>query len=132
MAGNLLKNVLVVDDEESARKYLMAFFDKIGRHCEVASDPSEALRLLHRHAFDLVVSDIVMPGMDGVEFMIVAKKSFPHLDFIIMTDHTSEYTYEDIINSGAADYLEKPYSLGELRAKMGRIEREKRRWKLWK
>ncbi|NQT70296.1 MAG: response regulator, partial [Desulfobacteraceae bacterium] len=67
-----------------------------------------------------------MPGTDGIQFMKEAKESFPHLDFIIMTGYAAEYTYEDIIHAGATDYLSKPYGLGELRAKTGRIEREKR------
>ncbi len=126
MADNLLENVLVVDDDKSVRDILMAFFHKIGCNCKVASDASEALKFIHKHSFDLVVSDIVMPGTDGIEFMKEAKKFFPHLDFIIMTGYASEYSYEDIISAGAADYLAKPHSLGELRAKTRRIEREKR------
>lgn len=125
-AGNLLENVLVVDDEEGVQEVSMEFFQKIGCNCKVASDASEALTMLHKHSFDLVVSDIAMPGTDGIQFMKEAKKTFPHLDFIIMTGHTSEYMYEDIISAGATDYLAKPYSFGELRAKIRRIEREKR------
>lgn len=126
MTDNILEKVLVVDDDEGVRTYLMKFFEKIGSDCKVASDASKALKILHKHSFGLVVSDIVMPGTDGIEFMKEAKKSFPHLDFIIMTGHASEYTYEDIIHAGAADYLAKPHSLGELRAKIERVKREKR------
>ncbi|MBC8433065.1 MAG: response regulator [Desulfobacterales bacterium] len=126
MADNLVQNVLIVDDEESILTYLMEFFQKNGYNCKIASDSSEALKILHKHSFDLVVSDIAMPGADGIQFMKEAKESFPHLDFIIMTGYAAEYTYEDIIHAGAADYLTKPCEVGEFRAKIGRIEREKR------
>ena len=126
MADNLVQNVLIVDDEESILTYLMGFFHKNGYDCKIASNSSEALKILHEHSFDLVVSDIAMPGTDGLQFMKKAKESFPHLDFIIMTGHAAEYTYEDIIHAGATDYLTKPYEVGEFRAKIGRIEREKR------
>ena len=126
MADNLIKNVLIVDDEKSIRETSMEFFKKIGLNCKVASDSYEALQIIHAHSFDLVVSDILMPGMNGIQLMKEAKKSFPHLDFIIMTGCNSEFDYENIIHDGATDYLTKPYKLGELRAKIGRIEREKR------
>jgi len=126
MTNNLLENVLIVDDDVSVQDVSMRFFQKIGCNCKIASNASEALKILHEHCFDLVLSDIVMPGIDGVEFMKEAKKNFPHLDFIIMTGYASEYMCEDIIIAGATDYLTKSYSLGELRAKIKRIEREKR------
>ena len=98
----------------------------MGWACEVASNASEALKILNRHNFDMVISDIDMPEMDGIQLMKKVKESFPDLDFIIMTDHSHDYTYVDIINDGAADYLNKPFEAKELKARMGRIIREKR------
>ena len=126
MTGHLLENILIVDDDENIQTYFMEFFKKSGFNFKVASDSSEALKILHKHSFDLVISDIFMPGTDGIKFMKEAKESFPHLDFIIITGYSSKYTYEDIIYAGAVDYLEKPHTLGELQAKIKRIEREKK------
>jgi len=66
-----------------------------------------------------------MPGMDGIEFMKEAKQSFSDLDFMIITGYASDYTYTDIINAGATDYMSKPFKLEELKAKMERIKRER-------
>jgi len=125
MAEKSPKYILIMDNEETVRTTVREFLQKIGYNCGVASDPSEALILLHKHPFNLVISDITIPGTDGIRFMQEAKRSFPDLDFIIMTGYASEYSYVDIIDAGAADYVTKPFEMKELRAKIGRIERER-------
>jgi len=125
MADKSLKKILIVDDEDILRTAIQEFLQGIGWACEIASDSKEALEILPMHPFDLVISDIMMPGMDGIQFMKEAKRSFPYLDFIIMTGYTSDYTFVDIINAGAADYMNKPFEMEELRARIGRIERER-------
>ncbi len=120
----LPRSVLIVDDEEALRMVLRESVLGLGHSCEVASNASEALERLHNHEFDLVISDIVMGDMNGIELMGEAQKSYPDLNFIIMTGHASEYSYSDIIGAGAADYLLKPFGMGELDAKLGRIQRE--------
>jgi len=119
------KSVLIVDDDEAIRKLVQRFLMKMGYACEVASKTSEALEMLRKQDFDLVISDIRMEGKDGIELMLEAQKSYPHLDFIIMTGHAAEYSYGDIIAAGAADYLVKSFEMSELSAKLQRIEREK-------
>jgi len=114
-----------VDDEEVLLQAMGEFLQKLGYNCEVAMDPIEALEILRMHPFDLVISDISMPGMDGLQFMQEAKKSFPLLDFIIMTGYASDYEYVSIIDAGAADYMTKPFQMDELKARIGRIERER-------
>ena len=125
MADKLAKHILIVDDDEMILTTIREFIKGIGYTSEVASDGFEALMILQKHPLDLVISDIAMPGMDGIQFMQEAKKSFPHLDFIIMTGYASEYSYVDIIDAGAADYMTKPFEMEELRARIGRIERER-------
>ncbi|MDY0041338.1 MAG: HD-GYP domain-containing protein [Desulforhabdus sp.] len=122
----LLRNVLIVDDEESCRQMLEKALTVMGYSCEASSDASEAMQELARRSFDLVISDLRMEDTDGVQLMKEAQKIYPSLSFIIMTGFASEYRYEDIIDAGAADYLGKPFELGELKAKLERIEREKR------
>lgn len=124
--NNLCRSILIVDDEVMIQKHMRNMLERIGCACEVASNASEALKILNSHSFDMVISDIKLPGMDGIQLMKKAKESFPDLDFIIMTGHSHDYTYVDIIDAGAADYLNKPFETKELKAKMGRITREKR------
>ena len=118
-------HVLAVDDEEGFRTVLPFFFRKMGHSCEVASDGFEALGKIRSGAFDLVISDIKMQGKDGLELMMEAKTIFPCLDFIIITGHTSEFSYSDIIAKGATDFISKPLDFGELEAKIKRLQREK-------
>ena len=124
--NNSCKSILVVDNEVMIQRQIKSMLEGMGWACEVASNASEALKILNRHNFDMVISDIDMPEMDGIQLMKKVKESFPDLDFIIMTGHSHDYTYVDIINDGAADYLNKPFEAKELKARMGRIIREKR------
>ena len=120
------KCVLIVDDEETVLAVTQEFLLRMGYACDVALNAYQALEKLHKQHFDLVISDIVMEGKDGIELMQEAKRTYPQLDFIIMTGYASEYAYVDIINAGAADYMTKPFEMEELRARIGRIERERR------
>jgi response regulator RpfG family c-di-GMP phosphodiesterase len=121
-----IKKILVVDDEEACRTMSQLCLSGMGYLCEVAADGFEALQRLSCQQFDLVLSDISMNGKDGVQLMREALDIYPSLDFIIMTGYTADYSYGDIVSAGAADYLSKPFEMGELKAKLERIQREKR------
>ena len=125
MTPRMINRILVVDDEAGTRMVSQEFLRRIGCLCDVAKDGNEALEKLRLDHFDLVISDIKMRGKDGVQLMREALGAYPHLDFIIMTGHSSAYSYSDIVSAGATDYLAKPFEFGELRAKLERIEREK-------
>ncbi len=120
------KYILVVDDDEMVRSAISVFLKKIGYLPKTAPNAFEALKILDKQPFDLVISDIVMPEKDGIKFMEEVKRSFHNLDFIILTGYASEYAYVDIIDAGATDYMTKPFEMEELRARIGRIERERR------
>ncbi len=118
-------SVLVVDDDDQCRRVLLNYLELIRCASRGAADGPEALGILGQERFDLVVSDIKMNGMDGVELMREAHRTYPQIPFIIMTGYALEYSYHDIINAGASDFIAKPFSLGELRAKIWRIQKEK-------
>jgi len=123
--ARVIRRLLVVDDEESYRMLLKNMGEHFGITCEAAAGAQEALEMLRRSAFDLVLSDIRMRGMDGLTLMRQAQKEFPQLDFIIMTGFAPDYSYSEIIAAGAADFIAKPFQVGELEAKLDRITREK-------
>ncbi|MBN1847633.1 MAG: response regulator [Deltaproteobacteria bacterium] len=125
MTKNLYKHILIVDDEEMVRTTVKEFLERMGYSCNAAKDPSEAISLIYEKPIELVLSDIMMPNMDGVQFMKEVKTHFPHLEFIMMTGFDNQYSYMDIIESGAADYMSKPFEMKELYARLKRIEREK-------
>ncbi|GLI33629.1 response regulator [Desulforhabdus amnigena] len=118
-------HILVVDDEEKYRKMLQLMLEKIGYKCELAANASEALDKIRNTEFDMVISDIRMPGKDGIELMREALKISPDLKFIIITGHAADYSYSDIIAGGATDFISKPFEMGKLKAKIERIERER-------
>jgi len=125
MKASQIRHFLVVDDEDSFRKLVGHYIQKLGFRCEMASNAVEALRKIESAHFDIVVSDIRMKEKDGLELMRETRSKFPDLDFIIMTAHAGDYSYSDIVEAGAADFITKPFPLPELKAKIERITREK-------
>ena len=119
------QGILVVDDDELVRKATVALILKMGYACDAVSSGEKALARLQTEDFDIVLSDVVMNGMSGMEFMKRAKEGFPQSDFIIMTGYTSEYSYADIIKAGAIDYLAKPFEQAELQARLERAIKER-------
>lgn len=115
--------VLVVDDDDALRRLLLDYLLMTKFPCKGAANASEALAILCQENIDLVVSDIRMPGKDGMELMQEARREFPNIPFIIMTGYSSEYSYDGIIDAGASDFIVKPFSLDELKAKIFRIQK---------
>ncbi|MGA2026218.1 MAG: HD domain-containing phosphohydrolase [Syntrophobacteraceae bacterium] len=125
MAEPHTEQILVVDDDVGFRTLTQQFLLKLDYASEIAASAPEALEILKKRHFDLVLSDIRMKEKDGVQLMKEAKEIYPHLDFIMMTGFSSEYSYSDVIQAGAADYIRKPFEMGEIKAKLERIGREK-------
>lgn len=123
---NPIRRVLIVDDEISVRMILMKALTKAGFYCREAETGEAAMIRVQAEPFDLVISDISMPGMDGIELLKKIKSIHPEMDFIIMTGHASDYSYVDIMNAGAADYMTKPFSMNSALARINRIAREKK------
>ena len=121
-----IKKILVVDDEQNICVMLTKFLRSSGYACESANDPYKALEVLKRNGFELVISGIIMPGIDGLQLLSKILKIDPELDTIMMTGHTNTYTFSDIIRAGATDFIAKPFQTSELKAKMERIDRERK------
>ncbi len=106
--------VLVVDDEEPFRRLLKKELARKGYAVEVASDGSEALRLLHDNSFDVILLDVVMPGVDGISLMKKMKEDPGAPAIIVLTGKATVETAVEAMKNGAYDYLTKPYKLDEL------------------
>lgn len=120
-----MKSVLVVDDEEAIRGVIAERLKREGFSCKASSDGFEALQIISNNKFDLVITDINMPGMDGVELIKSLKEMYSDLDIVAITGHSQDYTYSDIVGAGAADFIIKPFDFSELFAKLKRIKRER-------
>jgi signal transduction histidine kinase len=121
-----VKGVLVVDDDDDLMRVLLRALELNGYCCHGASDAPRARTILLAGGIDLVICDIFMPEMGGLCFMESVKVDLPDIDFIIMTGCSGDYSYFEIVEAGAADYMAKPFKVDSVIARIRRIERERR------
>src|ERR1700727_441960 len=114
--------LLVVDDEQSIRKLCVAVGEALGFVCLEAESGESALALLEEQSVHMVLSDMVMPHMSGLEFLEKVKKLLPRTEVALMTGHGSIETAVQAMKLGAYDYITKPFSpLEELRLFLRRM-----------
>ena len=111
------KKMLIVDDEETLTYSLYQSFILAKRDYEVVTADSgeEAAEKLKSKDFDLVITDISMPGMSGLELLAAIKDQYPNIEVIIMTAYGSPEKKEEAMNSGAKYYVEKPFEIKEMK-----------------
>ncbi len=102
--------VLVVNDQEQLRKIVVAFLSRQGHQSETAANGIEALNKIQKDKFDAVITDIVMPKMDGITLTKELLHLYPHLPIMVMTGHSREFPTKSAILVGARDFIEKPFS----------------------
>jgi putative two-component system response regulator len=117
--------ILVVDDDEGICNLLHAGIQMAGYRCFITQSPAMALSLLDEHPVDVVVADIKMPEMDGIELAHIIKARYK-ADVIIMTGFIEDFNYEDIVKQGASDFLQKPVRIAEFVARLKRVIAERR------
>lgn len=93
-----------------------------GYDCETASNARDALEIIEKTNFDLMVTDINMHGMSGFEMTKKVKHLRPDLEIIIMTGLTDDFSYDAAIRAGATDFIKKPFSLQELSAMINQMK----------
>ncbi len=116
-----MSRVLVADDEEGIRSFIAEALEMDGHEVAMAATGDEAAALLDRRAFDVVVSDLKMPGRDGMALLAKVRAEQPETQVLILTAHGTVETAVQAIKAGAFDYLQKPIgSPTELRLLVGR------------
>ena len=105
--------ILIVDDEEMVRDFVVSLLSKYGHICEMAKDGIEASEKIKNNSFDAAVIDIVMPHMDGITLTKELVKLNPDLPIIIMTGHADEHSAGSAIVAGAREFIKKPFSIDE-------------------
>jgi response regulator RpfG family c-di-GMP phosphodiesterase len=113
-------NILVVDDEEAIGRMLQTGIQMAGYHCLATDSPGSALQLLAEHPVDVLVADIRMPEMSGIELGRIVKERYD-ADVIIMTGYVDDFNYEDIVQQGANDFIQKPVRIAEFIARLKRV-----------
>ncbi|MDH3850968.1 MAG: response regulator, partial [Deltaproteobacteria bacterium] len=119
------KSLLCVDDDPGIRELLHEIITRLGHRMITAVDGIDALEKLAADHFDIVITDINMPRMDGIELIKRIKTKFDDVDVIAITAYEMTYKYTDIIALGASDFISKPFNVNELEAKLNRILRER-------
>jgi len=117
--------ILIVDDEKAVRESLEELLILEDYQVDSAASGEKALELLGEKDIDLLLLDIKMPGVDGVEVMKQTKKYHPDTKVIVITGHGSLESAIEAIRSGAEDYLLKPYDTGDILASIGKALSEK-------
>jgi diguanylate cyclase (GGDEF)-like protein len=117
-------NVLIVDDDAAIRESMNEFVDMSGYQSTTASSAEEALERLSQGDIDVVITDIMLPGMDGLELTDRVKKEYD-IDVIVMTGYSGDYSYEEAISKGASDFVFKPVRFEELLLRLRRVLKER-------
>ena len=101
--------ILVVDDESIVRESLHDWLDSVGYKVITAESAEEALRIIQRKKIKIMLADLIMPGMNGIELMKRAREIVPTISTVIITAHGTIQTAITAIREGAYDYVEKPF-----------------------
>jgi len=118
--------ILVIDDEDSVRESLATILKQMGYHVETRGDGKSAIRLFKQEKFDLVITDLKMAGLSGIEVLEKVKMLQPEILVIIMTGFASLESAIASIRKGAFDYLVKPFQVDALKLVVKRSMEMKR------
>jgi len=121
-----MKPILIVDNEEKFCKIIHSALELEKFPAEHVLSGEEAIDWLKIHPTDMVISDLKMDGIDGLELLQFIKTEYPHTDVIIMTAFASQKTAIDALKKGAFDYLIKPFEMDELILRIHRIFQQKK------
>ncbi len=110
-----MNKILIVDDELNMRLVLSTMLKKEGYEVASASDGREALQILKSSKIAVVVSDLKMPDIDGMELLSRISEQYPEVPVIMITAHGTIATAVEALKKGALDYITKPFDLDELK-----------------
>lgn len=110
-----MSNILIVDDEQSYRQLLSLVFESDGHSLRTARNGREALELLKTEPADVVISDVRMPDMDGIDLLRAVRETLPDIGVVLMTAFASVDTARDAFKLGADDFIQKPFDVEELK-----------------
>jgi DNA-binding NtrC family response regulator len=107
-------SIIIVDDDDSVLDSVQAVLSSHGYHCKTARNGKCALELINEAEFDIMITDIKMPHMNGLELTKRVKELKPDIRVILMTGYFGKFSHDEAIAAGASDFLEKPFSLKAL------------------
>src|SRR5438128_1181140 len=107
--------ILIVEDEPKMRRLLEISLEEDGHAVHTAAEAETGLKCLRREAIDLVLTDLKLPGMNGLDFLQEAKRINAGLPIVVMTAYGSVETAVDAMKAGASDYVLKPFTMAEMK-----------------
>lgn len=123
-SANKRIQILIVDDDVAVRNTMNEYINSAGYESESASCAEEALERLEKKSFHVVITDIILPVMGGLELTKIIRND-KDSDVIVMTGYSDDYSYEEAINIGASDFVIKPVRLEELLLRLKRVLKER-------
>ncbi|MBF0199841.1 MAG: diguanylate cyclase [Desulfamplus sp.] len=117
-------SILIVDDDDAIRSTAEEFLELSGYSTISSSSGEEALGLLKYYQPDIVLTDISMHGMSGLELTRTIRTLYPTVEVIVMTGYIADHSYEEAVNAGASDFIFKPFRFEELNLRIKRVLRE--------
>lgn len=115
--------LLVVDDDKAVRESVVDFLEMLEYDVDSAGNAEEAIQKLKEFNADIVITDIMMHGMDGLELTRHIYNEH-NANVMVMTGYNADYSYEEAINAGASDFIFKPFRFEELELRIKRVVRE--------
>ncbi|MGA1790688.1 MAG: response regulator [bacterium] len=120
-----MPRILIIDDEDGVRITLKKIMERSGYEVDTASDFEEGMHRLKQKSYDTVVTDIILPGMSGLDLLRAIKKRYQDLPVIVITGEPNLETAKESIRHGAYDYIEKPVTKANLPPVVGRSVEKK-------
>ncbi|MEZ4527895.1 MAG: diguanylate cyclase [Desulfobacterales bacterium] len=117
-------HILIVDDDATVRYLMNEFMETVGYTSHMAASGEEAIATLGNRSMDVVITDIMMPGIDGLELTGLIRQEH-NSEIIVMTGYSGDYSYEEVIRRGASDFVFKPVRFEELLLRLKRVLRER-------
>jgi diguanylate cyclase (GGDEF)-like protein/PAS domain S-box-containing protein len=116
----------VADDEPAIREMLSNILvERVGCQVSLVATGDEAVSLLETEHFDVVIADMVMPGLHGIELVKTLNDRFPDVDVLVMTGFGDAFPFVEVVRAGASDFILKPHQPGEIEAKLLRIFKDR-------
>lgn len=122
---NIRERVLLVDDEPIVRQIMNDALQKEGYHCKSCVNGEQALQLLRQEIFDIIVTDLYLPGISGMAVLKEGQKVCPQSAFLVVTGEQDARVSVEVMKQGAIDYLVKPFSVESLIASVRRAAHKK-------
>lgn len=119
-------SILILDDEPIVSKRLKPSLEKKGYEVETFTESLDALKRVKERNFDIVITDLKMEGVDGMQFLTEVKERSPETEVIVITGFATMDTAKESFQKGVFDFLAKPFKLGEIAEVISKAETKRR------